>query len=279
MELNDYFKRIFDPAVEYYTTVIGHIENRLPKPELTKLSGVNQWRYLELTIEHMCLLRGIRIISAFSAIRGLLTNGYVQEISVILRTVDEFQDDIVFLLENYPADELSPQQQKFMQEMGKEQYDDINRPFATKTKREPPVRKKVKASVSRLLNPVMNTNDSKEISQLSTDSLSGYVHGTYPHIMELYGGPPPSSHFHMKGMLGTPRIETWMRFVAVYLQRTGPTIGFMCHAFGMEEEFQTLRHMKNWFVKELEESFGCNLSNTPDEALERIKQGKPMDNS
>lgn len=276
MELDDYFKRIFDPAVEYYTTVIGHIENRLPKPELIKLSGVDQWRFPELTVEHMCLLRGIRIISAFNAIHVLLTAGYVQEISVILRTVDEFHDDIVFLLENYPSDELSPQQQKFMQEMGKEQYHDINRPFATKTKREPPVRKKVRASVSRFLKPVVNTSDSQEISQLSTDSLSGYLHGTYPHIMELYGGAPPSSCFHMRGMIGTPRMETWMRFIAVYLQRTGPIIGYMCKALGMEDDFRNLWHMKNWFVKELEESFDCNLSSTPDEAVERIKRGTPI---
>jgi len=102
MELDDYFTRIFDPAIEYYTLVIHHVEDRFAKPEFVELNGIPQWRYPGFTVEHMCLLRGIRIISAFNAIRALLMGGYVQEISILLRTIDDFQEDIVFLIENYP---------------------------------------------------------------------------------------------------------------------------------------------------------------------------------
>ncbi|MFA7158998.1 MAG: hypothetical protein WC299_06805 [Kiritimatiellia bacterium] len=274
MELNEYFKRIFDPALEYYTQVIHRVENRFDRPQLVEVNGIPQWRYTKLTVEHMCLLRGVRIISAFNSIRSLLNNGYVQEISVLLRTIDEFQEDIVFLIENYSAKELSAQQKKFLEEMGKEEYFDPNHPFATQIIREPPIRKKIKAAGARFLSPVMNPSDSQKISQIGTDCLSGYMHGAYPQIMELYGGPPPTSRFHLTGMLGTPRMDVWMRTVAMYLQRTGPTLGFMCHAFEMENEVQCLRHMKNWFVKELQESLGCDMDYTPEGILKKIKEGK-----
>ena len=35
-------------------------------------------------------------------------------------------------------------------------------------------------------------------------TFSGYVHGAYPHIMELYGGHP--AHYHIHGMLRTPKV-------------------------------------------------------------------------
>jgi len=274
MNPDEYFRRIFDPAVEFYTEVVHRVEARFPMPELVDVNGSPQWRYPEMTVEHMCLLRCVRIVSAFNAIRGMLVAGYVQEIPVLLRTIDEFQEDIVFLIEGYPAEELGNQQQKFMLEMGKEEYCAPDSPFATKVARNPPTRKKIKSAVARSLSPVVNPSDSKEASHVATDCLSGYVHGAYPHIMELYGGPPPHSRFHMTGMLGTPRMRTCASTVAMYLQRTGPVLGFMCRAFGMEEDCQNLYHMKNWFVKELQDLLGCDMDLTPEEALRLIKTGQ-----
>ena len=274
MNLDEYFRRIFDPALSRYADVVHRIEARFQKPELVKVNGVPQWRYPTFKLEQMCLLRAVRILSAFSAIRELLRTGFVQEIAVLLRTIDEFQEDIVFLTENYPATELSPLQQKFMEEMGKEEYYDPNHPFAAQITREPPIRKKIRAAFARFLSPVVNPSDSQKTAQITTDCLSGYVHGAYPHIMELYGGLPPTSHFHLTGMLNTPGMEIWMRTVAMYLQRTGPILAFLCRGFGMEDDFQNLAHMKNWFVKELQKSLSCDMDYTPEGILKKIKKGK-----
>ena len=274
MKLDEYFARIFDPGIKYYTEVVHRVEERFPKPELVNVNGVPQWRYRTFKLEHMCLLRAVRILSAFHAIRELLRTGFVQEISVLLRTINEFQEDIVFLTENYPTTQLSHQQQRFMDEMGKEEYYDPNHPFATQITREPPIRRKIKASVARFLTPVVNPSDSQKTAQIVTDLLSGYVHGAYPHIMELYGGPPPTSHFYLTGMLNTPRMEVWLRTVAMYLQSTGPILAFMCRAFGMDDDFRNFAHMKNWFVKELQESLGCDMDHTPEGILKKIREGK-----
>jgi hypothetical protein len=160
-----------------------------------------------------------------------------------------------------------------MDEYGKEEYTDPRHPFKEKTERVPPTRKKIKASVARFLSPVVNPSDSQRTGQIATDCLSGYVHGAYPHIMELYGGAPPHSQFHMAGMLGTPRMQVFMRITAMHLQRTIPIFGFMCRAFGVEDEFWNLYHMKNWSLQALR-TLGIETQETPEGILKKIKRGK-----
>lgn len=272
MELNVYFETIHDPAMLYLTKVVDRLEDAFRKPELIPVCEIEQWRYPKLTVEHMCILRAVRIISALNATKVLLREGYVQEIAVLLRTIDEFQEDIVFLMENYPSEDLSPAQQKFMEEYGKEEYTDPRHPFKEQTERVPPSRKKIKASVARFLTPIVNPSDSQRTSQVATDCLSGYVHGAYPHIMELYGGPPPDSHFYMTGMLGTPHQDLFMRMVAMHLQRTIPIFGFMCQTFGVEDEFWNLYHMKNWSLQALR-TLGIKTEESPADILKKIKNG------
>jgi len=65
-----------------------------------------------------------------------------------------------------------------------------------------------------------------------------------------------------------------MKFVAMYLQRTGPVFAFMCHAFGMLDDVENLAHMKDWFMQELTRCFDVKADYTSDEIMKEIKRGK-----
>src|SRR5437868_3830707 len=47
---------------------------------------------------HFCLLKGVRVVSAYRAAIALARQGYVQEVFVLLRTLTEFSTHIEFVL-------------------------------------------------------------------------------------------------------------------------------------------------------------------------------------
>ncbi len=77
--------------------------------------------------------------------------------------------------------------------------------------------------------------------------MSGFVHGAYPHIMELYGGKPP--HFHLKGMLGTPIHESWIMQARHYYYRGIQALMLLSQAFQNETLATELMDLRKRFEK------------------------------
>ena len=100
--------------------------------------------------------------------------------------------------------EGSKDQIRFINEFFQEEFDDTEKaPVSTKRDRVP--RKKISAALSKRDFLDINPSDLQSTQRTLLQAFSGYVHGAYPHIMELYGGIPPK--YHTSGMIGTPRIE------------------------------------------------------------------------
>lgn len=78
-------------------------------------------------------------------------------------------------------------------------------------------RRRIHAALSRLDGVGSDPSRSQEIARTLHQSFSGFVHGAYGHIMDLYGGRPPEYHTH--GMLGTPRIRECERQLVNYVYR------------------------------------------------------------
>jgi hypothetical protein len=66
-------------------------------------------------------------------------------------------------------------------------------------------RKRVHRAIVTQLPTESATERGVEAFQVVHRVMSGFVHGAYGNIMELYGGEQP--RYHTSGMLGTPRIE------------------------------------------------------------------------
>ena len=61
----------------------------------------------------------------------------------------------------------------------------------------------------------LNPSDAQSAMSTLHKAYSGYVHGAYPHIMELYGGNP--ARFHMAGMRDTRGLWRRSPWVAIML--------------------------------------------------------------
>lgn len=93
----------------------------------------------------------------------------------------------------------------------------------------------------------LNPSDAQELLRTTHQAFSGYVHGAYPHIMEMCGGNPP--RFHVSGMLGTPRIDEWRGQLVGYVQRLIIVSVFIARKLGVTNLEAPLRALLEEFEK------------------------------
>ncbi|MCE5294259.1 MAG: hypothetical protein LLF94_06555 [Chlamydiales bacterium] len=220
----------------------------VPKPVFTDISGFKKFRYEEQTVYHVALLKGVRVVSGLNACLHLLAGGFVQEVMVIVRTLDDFLHEMIFILENGESGALDNQQRKFLEDFFKEEFKNPSNPLLNETRRDTVPKRKIWASVARKMQPIANPSDFQKICQITNDTLSGYVHGAYPHIMEMYGGNPPK--YHVEGMLVEPRIRTCLDQIQLYTQRAITIFEGFAKDLGSKEWSEYLHTTRDYFEKE-----------------------------
>ena len=84
-------------AVEAMTRAFRQMERALTPPQRVSHSKSFVFRYERKGIHEALLQKLARTISGLNAIAVLLNSGYVQEVGVLFRTLDEIHEDIFFL--------------------------------------------------------------------------------------------------------------------------------------------------------------------------------------
>ncbi len=241
---------LFQKCLSDLSVVISEIEGRFPQPKFVLVGGQQQFRYSENTVYHVAFLKAVRMISGLNASLVLLAGGYYQEIMVVLRTVDDFFSDILFILENSEQNSLSDAQKKFIEDFFQEEFVNPNNPLANTKRRSTVPKKKIWASVARQIGQYANPSDAQKILQVTNDAFSGYVHGAYPQIMELCGGKPP--RFHLNGVLTSPRIQTCFKQISFYLHRTIMAIGVLTKSLGLGRLSDRTHEIRDFFESEID---------------------------
>jgi hypothetical protein len=239
---------VFANCVNRLAIALQTIEDGLPKPVFVDVSGQKQFRYEKHSVYHVAFLKGVRVVSGLNACLLLLSGGFVQEAMVLVRTLDDFLPEMLFILENAESGTLDDSQRKFIEDFFKEEFQNPNNPLLNETRRETVPKRKIWASMARQMGPYVNPTDLQKMFQVTNDALSGYVHGAYPHIMELYGGSPPK--FHLKGTNATPRIRMCIGQIQVYTQRAITTFEGLAKSLGSKELYGYLHETRDYFEKE-----------------------------
>ena len=76
----------------------------LDAPRMHRSISGQGFRYDGPGVTHLCLIKGVRAISAFNASLELARKGYMQEIAVLMRTLVECTTHIEFVLERFRDD-------------------------------------------------------------------------------------------------------------------------------------------------------------------------------
>jgi len=275
-------KEIFDlmdsqcyPALKLFEKSVGLIESKFEKPIFVQEENYKAWTYKEIGREQICIIRSVRIISGLFACLELLKKGFIQEILTLMRTINDFHQDIIFLLENY-GEELSENQTKLIQDIVSNTFNDRKIPFKGVKSIATISRDKIMASQSRLFNSLINPTDSKKIEEIGSDVLSRYVHGSYECVMEMYGGQPPWSKYYMEGFEENPRIYQGAQQIIIFVSRHFNIMNLQCGSFGLPEQAIILNDKRIEFDNMNYSKFGLKTELDPDKTLRNLKTGKPI---
>jgi hypothetical protein len=226
------------------------IDKPVPVPIMTKQGSGIWFRHERHSDVLLCFLKGVKLISTLNAAFVLLRHGYIHEIGVLFRVAEDSFTDISFMLLPHNADKASEDQQRFFEDFFQEEFEDPAYPLGANQKRDSVPRRKIFSAFGQLVRNELNPSDAQSAVSTIHKTYSGYVHGAYPHIMELYGGAPP--HFHMSGMLNTPKIDEWRKQFTDQLYRGIMVSELVARKLELDEVRHAIRHLLREYEMKLE---------------------------
>ena len=259
---------VFKETVIILESALTALGAQIEEPIFFDENDHPRFRHREQSNGLAAYLKGVRIVSALNASLVLLDHGFIEELGILFRTIDESLEDIIFLLSPQADGGSSETQIKFLDEFYGEEFSDSKIPFMSQQKRHRVPRRKVYAALGSIMGDIVNPSDGAKLHRTLSQAMSGFVHGAYPHIMELYGGNPP--HFHLNGMLGTPMHDSWVMQARHYYYRGIQALMLLSQAFQNEILTTELLELRHSFEKKT----GLKATDDPAKGIRDLKKGR-----
>jgi len=231
-------------------------------PKRVRIGGNTYFRHVEQSDVLFCYLKGVKLISTLNAGLVLLQAGYTQEIGALCRMADDFCYEILFFMGPFGPSGPSKDQIRMLEDFFKEEFENPADVLGSAQNRDTVPRRKINAAFGKLAQDQLNPHDAQGTLETVHKAFSGYVHGAYPHIMELYGGSPP--RYHLDGMLGTPRIAEWQDQLVTYVYRVIMVAELTSKRLGANATEQAIRQL----LVEYETTLNCKPTES---AVTRIR--------
>ena len=260
MDINKYLESTLKELGSLYHEMADLID----APVIENMGGTGVWRYETQTESLTCYLKAIKTISTLNACMVLLKTGHVQEIGALCRMIDDYCNEIFFLLMPQDGNNFSKEQIQFLNDFYQEETDKPDNPLGSTQKRKNVPVKKIHATFGKIAKSETNPSDTQELLRTTHQAFSGYVHGAYPHIMELFGGNKP----HLNGMLGTPRIDEWRGQLIGYVYRTIMATVFVSRKLGLDDMETKSRELLSKYETETD----CKSEKTAAKLLSDLKK-------
>jgi hypothetical protein len=222
---------------------VNAFNERIAQPKFDDTS--RRFLYEEPNPVIFIVLKMARIVTAFYAALELTKQGLFEDAGAICRITIECRHDIDFVMEGLTEDPFRANKQEVLDDF-------FNKEIQTpeemmRTMKKPPTipRKKIYPAVGRILSPG-DPDRVQRISKVLEEMVSGYVHASYPHIMEMYEGT--GEHFSMSGV--QMRIPTFIKQVALNIHASLNQFAILAKVMNLTE----LKSQLLASVKELENS-------------------------
>lgn len=219
-------------ALEDIELAVHSLSNAVGKPRLTGELGREWWQYETASIDVVVLCKAVRISSGLNAANALLNAGFIAEAGVLLRTIDDYIDEITFLTETVESGEASASHERFVAAFFAERIMSQVELLEQEKMESYVPKKKIRASQARQLSKD-DPDHVRKVTSVIDRTLDGFVHGHYPTAMELYDGRV--LRFSLRGMPGTRNQDVMSRHLAHYIYRALAVLGVYTSFRGMRE--------------------------------------------
>ena len=235
-------------TLEMLIPAFHQIEAAVPSPELVPAHGDYAFRYTGKSLEQALVQKLARVLSGLGAATVLLEHGFTQELGVLQRTLDELREDITFLCLPLHGEPRSELHQRYLDAFYEEEIDGTGDPMKSPQRRKMIPRSKIRAAIANSRVAPSNPSHHIEVHRSIDKVYSGFVHAASPHIMDMYGGMPP--HFHVEGMVGTPRIEAARQDLWNYFYRGIACLMLVAICFRLDHLVEELMEFRAYFESE-----------------------------
>jgi hypothetical protein len=220
MIMDDVFNRVMAELEEVFRI----LEEKVPPPVKEVYQDGFVLRYVEQTPQQAMLQKFARLISGLHTLRLLLINGFLQEMGVIQRTLDDFGEDILFITLAVADDDMTDRHKQYLE------YHWMEERRETGAKRGQVTRKDIRAYVA-------NHSGDDPSSMISAGrkvykGYSGFVHGSGEAIIDMCMTDPP--RYLLGGMLESPLYPDHQDDLWNYMYRGLLASTFMARLFGDE---------------------------------------------
>jgi hypothetical protein len=243
------------------------VQAKVPPPSWTQTAVGPTFRTVEETAEQAVIQKLARLITGMRAVLTLLSRGLYQEAGIMFRVLDELSEDIIFLCQVPLKGQITPLHQEYLAAFYQEEFDNPENPLTSSQDRPTVSRRKIHAALAALPESPVNQSDAHDLRQTLNKTFSGYVHGASHHILEMYGGNPP--HFHLDGMLGTPRQPAFEKHSLNYFHRGLVTCMYVALALKCETTVQEMYKFRDEFERATEMTEWPD----PDKRVRNIRKG------
>jgi len=208
--------------------IIQTLGEAFPKPAFVQLGSSSTKSAFRHEAQHRtaalaAYCKAVNVCSLLGATATLLRAGHLHEAYALCRVMDEQGEDILFL--TLRSTQMSNHRERFLAEFYQEEFEDIDDAFSNIDRDRMP-RQKLRAAIYTKDSGLSDPSTAVAAARSYTQGFSGFVHGPYVHIMDLYGGDPPD--FHTGGLAGTPRMAEALRSVPFNFVRAAVAIASVC---------------------------------------------------
>jgi hypothetical protein len=232
---------VFDQILKELEATFRRLELQVPPPVKEAYKDGFVLRYREQMPQQAMLQKFARQISGLHTLRLLLKAGFLQEMCVIQRTLDDFEEDILFMACAIARNDWTEHHSRYLE------YHWIEEQGETDGNRGQVPRKHIRAYVANCVgdDPSSMIAAGRRIYK----GYSGMVHGNGEAIMDMCMNDPPI--YLLAGMRSSPLYRDHKEDIWNYMYRGIVSSTYMARLFGDEElwneRFRALKSFENDF--------------------------------
>nr|WP_305908110.1 hypothetical protein [Methylomarinum sp. Ch1-1]MDP4520918.1 hypothetical protein [Methylomarinum sp. Ch1-1] len=142
---------LYKETLKFMEHAVNYFSGNVPPPKQVPFKDSFVFRYEEQSILQAIVQKLARMVTSLHSIKVLTDNGLFQDQAAIQRMLDEFQEDILFLVYGLTNGEITQIHKDYLDEFYKEEFDNQDSALKSTQKRGMVSRKKFVLMFQKLM--------------------------------------------------------------------------------------------------------------------------------